>query len=87
MLARSILPSSHAHKAIFARKAAPAVQSGTWDYAPYTTRRSIVSTFCARVVYVLSSHNPNNNKNNKSNRELGNFSALDYSKKNGSLGG
>lgn len=87
MPARSILPSSHAHKAIFVRKAAPAVPSGAWDYTPYTTCRSIVSAICARVVYVLSSHIPNNSKNNKSNRELGSFPALGCLKKNGSLGG
>lgn len=87
MLRSPILPSSHVQKAIFARKAAPALESGAWDYTPYTTRRSIVSAICARVVYVLSSHNPKNNKNNKNNRDFGSFSFLECSQKNGSLGG
>lgn len=87
MLRPSILPSSHAQSAILARKAAPALQSGAWDYTPYTTRRSIVSAICARMVYVLSSHNPKNIENNKNNRDFGSFSFLECSQKNGSLGG
>lgn len=87
MLNHSILPSSHSQQAIFTRKATPAVEPGTWEYPAYTTQARTITTSCARVVYIHSSHTPNMDKNNKNNSILGKIQVLDCLKKNGILGG